>query len=157
MKQAQEGCYRLKEICENQKKKLEDYREMNIKLYEDIATLEVDIKEKEDFTNKLRKQRNSLENEVKNLNTNIEKKNEDILQMEFYLSNQKEIIRFMIKAIGFEKGDLKEKLDAANIIIGTLEKDMKNKVIKEISMEKEMMAEIKSLEEGVKNLQEMNK
>ena len=34
---------------------------------------------------------------------------------------------------------------------------MKNKVIKEISMEKEMMAEIKSLKEGVKNLQEMNK
>jgi hypothetical protein len=80
----------------------------------------------------LRKQRNSLENEVKHLNTNIEKKNEDILHIEFYLSKQKEISRFMIKAIGFEKCDLKEKLDAANIIIGTLEKDMKNKVIKEV-------------------------
>ena len=58
----------LKEISEHQKKKLREYREMNSKLYEDIADLEVDIKEKEDFTNKLRKQRNSLENEVKHLN-----------------------------------------------------------------------------------------
>ena len=128
------------------RKIVKEYREKNIKLCEDIADLEIDIKEKEDFTNKLRKQRNSLENEVKHLNTNIEKKNEDILHMEFYLSKQKEISKFMIKAIGFEKGDLKEKLDAANIIIGTLKKDMKNKVIKEITMEKEMIAEMKSLE-----------
>ena len=67
--------FELKGISENQKKKLKEYREMNSKLYEDIDDLEVDIKEKEDFTNKLRKQRNSLENEVKHLNEKVEKKN----------------------------------------------------------------------------------
>ena len=129
--------FELKEISENQKKKLREYREFNIKLYEDIADLEIDIKEKEDFTNKLRKQRNSLENEVKHLNTKLEKKNEDILQMEFSLSKQNEISSDMMKAIGFENVDLKENLDAADIRIATLEKDMKNKVIKENSMEEE--------------------
>ena len=47
----------LKEISDHQKKKLKEYRETNSKLYDDIADLEVDIKDKEDFTNKLRKQR----------------------------------------------------------------------------------------------------
>ena len=149
--------FELKEISENQKKKLREYREMNSKLYEDIADLEVDIKEKEDFTNKLRKQRNSLENEVNHLNENIEKKNEDILQMEFSFTKQKEISSDMVKAIGLENDDLKEQLDAAHTRIETLEEDMKSKVIKEISMEREIMAEIKSLEEEVKNLQEINK
>ena len=94
------------------------------------------IKEKEDFTNKLRKQRNSLENEVKHLNTNIEQKNEDILHIEFSLSKQKEISGDKVKAIGFENDDLTEKLDAANVRIETLEKVIKNNEIKEISMEK---------------------
>ena len=105
----------------------------------------------------MRKQRNSLEDEVKHLNTTLDKKNEDILQMEFSLSKQKEMSSEMMKAIESENVDLKENLDAAVIRIATLEKDLKNKVNKENIMEKEMMAEMKSLEEEVRDLQEMNK
>ena len=39
----------LKEISDHQKKKWTEYRETNSKLYDDIADLEVDIKEKEDL------------------------------------------------------------------------------------------------------------
>ena len=87
----------LKEICENQKKKLKDYREMNIKLYEDIATLEVDIKEKEDFNNRLRKQRNDLENEVKHLKEKVELINEDIIKMESVGNKEKEVRNYVFK------------------------------------------------------------
>jgi sporulation protein YlmC with PRC-barrel domain len=43
---------------------LREYRETNGKLYGDITDLEVDIKDKEDFTKKLRKQRNDNQSET---------------------------------------------------------------------------------------------
>ena len=105
----------LKEISDHQKKKLTEYRETNSKLYDDIADLEVDIKEKENVTNKLRKQGNDNESEVKHLNEKVERKNEDILQMDFLLSKQKE--SGIIKSLEFENDDLKEQLDEAKVRI----------------------------------------
>ena len=107
----------LKEISENQKKKLIEYRETNSKLYDDIADLEDDIKEKVDFANKLRKQRNDLEREVKYLNEKVERKNDDILHMDFLSSKQKEISNVMMIAQRFENDDLKEQLDEAKVRI----------------------------------------
>ena len=146
----------LKEISENQKEKLIEYRETNSKLYDDIADLEDDIKEKVDFANKLRKQRNDLEREVKYLNEKVERKNDDILHIDFLSSKQKEISNVMMIAQRFENDDLKEQLDEAKIRIQTLENDRKNKVMKEISKEREMMAVVKVLEEELKTLQEIN-
>jgi peptidoglycan hydrolase CwlO-like protein len=72
----------LKKIAENQKQKLRDYREANSNLYSEIGDLESDVKEKDDFANKLVKKRNELEKEVKHLIEKIEAKNEDLLKMD---------------------------------------------------------------------------
>ena len=51
----------------NCKQKISEYRESNRKLYDDIDGLESDIKEKDDFLQKVVKARNFLQNEVADL------------------------------------------------------------------------------------------
>ena len=52
---------------------------------------------------------------MKHLNEKVERKNEDILQMDFLLSKQKE--SGIIKSLEFENDDLKEQLDEAKVRI----------------------------------------
>ena len=47
----------VKEIAENQKKKLKEYRELNSKLFSENYELEHDIKEKDDFIDKSEKRK----------------------------------------------------------------------------------------------------
>ena len=54
----------VKEIAENQKKKLKEYRELNSKLFSENYELEQDIKEKDDFIDRVKKKRNDLEAKV---------------------------------------------------------------------------------------------
>ena len=53
----------MEELCKarNCKKKLSEYRELNSKLYDDIYSLESDIKDKDDFLQKVIKARNALQ------------------------------------------------------------------------------------------------
>ena len=96
-----EECQRLASACANyqkvmqelnvkvkhQKKTLDDYRHLNMKSFDDISQLESDIREKEDFINKIRKERSDLKKEVKFLNEKIELKNKDIMKMQVDIEN----------------------------------------------------------------------
>jgi chromosome segregation ATPase len=104
----------VKDIAEGLKKKLRDYREMNSKLYGDVEDLESDIIEKDKFANKLAKQRNELEMEVRHLREKVEVKNSDLLRIDSSLNNQNEILK-TIKAVQNENDDLKDQLKAAKI------------------------------------------
>ena len=146
----------FKEVSENQKKRLRDYREMNSKLYDDIAALEFDIKEKDDFINRLRKQRNDLENEVKHLIEKVDIQNEDIIRMEFTSNKQKEVANNAIKALEYENEELMLNLQTENRRTEELEHEKKSKQLEERNKEKEIMTEIKVLEEEVNKLQESN-
>ena len=147
----------FKEVSENQKKRLRDYREMNSKLYDDIAALECDIKEKDDFTSRLRKQRNDLENKVKHLIEKVDIKNEDIIKMEFASNKQKEVANNAIRALKIENEDLMLNLETEKRRTEALENEKKSKLLKETNKEKEIMEEIKVLEDEVNKLQESNK
>ena len=65
----------------HQKKTLKDYRDQNVRSFDEIAQLEVDIKDKEDFINKLKKERNELKRDVKFLNDKVEAKNKDLMKI----------------------------------------------------------------------------
>ena len=80
-----EDCQRTSAMCNNskkiiqelnvkmnhQKKTLDDYRQLNMKAFEDITELESDIRDKEDFIHKIRKERSDLKKDVKFLNEKI--------------------------------------------------------------------------------------
>ena len=126
----------LKQVCENQKKKLRDYRELNSRLYEDIDALESDIKENDDFTNRLKKQRNDLENERKYLMKKVEVKNEDIIQMEITSSKQKEKAIVDIRALEDENVDLKQNLKMTKKKMDELESENKTELFKKVDKKK---------------------
>ena len=130
---------------------------MNIKLYEDIASLEVDIKEKEDFNNRLQKQRNDLENEVKYLKEKVELKNEDIIKMESVANKEMEVRNDVFKALENENVELKLFLESEVRKMDEMESEGKKQLLKNGMKEKELIDEIKILEEEVENLQEINK
>ena len=58
------------------KKKLREYRELTRKLYSDIDGFEDDIKDKEDFLQKVIKARNNLQED----NSNLKKRNIDLVR-----------------------------------------------------------------------------
>ena len=58
------------------KKKLREYRELTTKLYSDIEALEDDMKDKEDFLQKVVKARNNLQED----NSNLKKRNIDLVR-----------------------------------------------------------------------------
>ena len=146
----------LKEISEAQKRKLKEYREFNVKLYEDIDQLELDIKEKDDFANKLMKKRNDLEIEVKNLLEKIEIRNKDILELDFDLNNQKEVANNAIKALSEENERLKEQNELVFKKTEAFEKEINTKKAKEDFQENELLKEMKELSQEINNLKEMN-
>ena len=58
------------------KKKLNEYRDLTRKLYDDIDNLETDFKDKEDFLQKIVKARNNLQEDV----FQLRKKNSDLVK-----------------------------------------------------------------------------
>ena len=74
----------MEQICKNGycRKKISEYRERTRKLYDDVDTLENDIKDKEDFVQHVVKARNSLQAEI----SSLEKKNTGLMDKNFELS-----------------------------------------------------------------------
>ena len=118
----------VKEIADNQKQKLRDYREANSNLYSEIDDLESDVKEKDDFANKLAKKRNELENEVKHLSEKIKAKNEDILKMDVVLNKQKVVSCNVVKALENKNPGLRDELESENMKIKSLGSDKKDSI-----------------------------
>ena len=118
----------VKKIADNQKQKLSDYREANSNLYSEIDDLESDVKEKDDFANKLSKKRNKLENEVKHLREQIEAKKEDILKMDVVLNKQKVVSCSVVKALENKNEGLRDELESANMKIKSLGSDNKESI-----------------------------
>ena len=109
-KKHQQVAYELKDVVKNQKKKIQEYRDLNSKLYDDIYSLDDDIKEKEFFVQKVIKQRNDLQNEVKFVCEKLEVKNEDLIKMDFSLEKQNELSQDVIKGLMDENKRLKEEV-----------------------------------------------
>jgi DNA repair exonuclease SbcCD ATPase subunit len=146
----------MKERCSYQKKKLDEYREMNMKLYDDVADLETDIKEKDDFLNRLTKKRNDLENEVKHLIETTELQNEENVKISFFSNKQKEIFEGSIKSLEEENNALKENLNTAFRTIESHEKERIALRTKEESTTNNLFEDMKVLEEEIKNLMKTN-
>ena len=117
----------VKEIAENQKKKLREYRELNSKLYSENYELEYDIKEKDDFIERLKKKRNDLENKVKHLLEKVEVKNEDLMRVDFMLQKQKEVSIDVIKTLEEHNEGLKTELNVEKMKVEALVIEMKQK------------------------------
>lgn len=175
----------LKDTVKNQKTKIQEFREANSKLYDDIYSLEDDIRDKEAFVNKVVKERNDHQQELKFLNEKLEVKKEDISNLNLTLEKQKKISEVEIKRIMEENKALETKIKAvaeekaknddiiaAEKIENDLEKIRLKEEIQELSnfrsmkekneetetenKEKEIKEELKALEEEVKNLQVKN-
>ena len=73
-------------MCKNGycRKILSEYRERTRKLYDDVDTLQNDIKDKDDFVQHVVKARNSLQAEM----SSLEKKNTDLMDKNFELSQK---------------------------------------------------------------------
>ena len=68
----------MEETCKNGycRKKLSEYRESTSKLYDEIDSLESDMRDKDDFLQKVVKARNAHQNEV----SELKKKNRDLVE-----------------------------------------------------------------------------
>ena len=73
-------------MCKNGycRKKISEYRERTRKLYDDLDTLENDIKDKDDFVQHVVIARNSLQAEM----SSLEKKNTGLMDKNFELSQK---------------------------------------------------------------------
>ena len=72
-------------MCQNEycKRKLKEYRESTTKMYDDIDSLESDIKEKDNFLQTVVKTRNACQSEIailKKKNSELIKENNDLLE-----------------------------------------------------------------------------
>ena len=152
-----------KEALKQQKKQLDDYRKMNMKLFDDTVELEKDIKEKEDFENKMKRKRNDLAREIKFLLEKVEIKNEDIVKLSVVNEKLKENSAARIKTIEDENNDLKKELATLQRKIDLLETQSENEqeMIKEIRKLKKEVGDIDianhQKEEQIKNLTVENK
>ena len=106
-----------KDVADAQRKKANHYRELTNKLQDDLDSLEEEIREKEHFTEKVVKEKNDFENEVKFLIEKLDLKNEDIMRIEFNLNKQKEVSQKLFTNLMNEKEVLKDDLDLANDVI----------------------------------------
>ena len=75
----------MEQLCKNSccKKKLQEYRDLTTKLYDDIYTLESDLKEKDGFVQHVVKGRNDFQKEVevlKKKNSALMRENNDLLE-----------------------------------------------------------------------------
>ena len=152
-----------KEALKQQKKQLDDYRKMNMKLFDNTVELEKDIKEKEDFENKMKQKRNDLARKIKFLLEKVEIKNEDIVKLSVVNEKLKENSAAKIKTIEDENNDLKKELATLQRKIDLLETQSENEqeMIKEIRKLKKEVGDIDIAnhhkEEQIKNLTIENK
>ena len=77
----------MEQICKNNycKKKLQEYRESTSKLYDNIDSLEDDLKERDQFVQKVVKQRNNYQEEIsllKKKNCETHYRGEELLFLE---------------------------------------------------------------------------
>ena len=135
----------LKEI----KKKLGEYREFNGKLYDDVDSLEDDIREKDKFASKLSRDRNKLQEELKSSHEKLEVRNKEVKTLEESLKKQKEISQQFFMKIMSENKALQKDLDEASKKVKGFEE---NSNIQDKSKENEVIAEIVLLEEEIENL-----
>ena len=138
----------MEQICQNKncKKKLTDYRELNRKLYDDIDSVESDLKERDDFVHKVVKARNDFQKEVeilKKKNSELMKDNDDLIEKNDQLDEDTEDGIKMLRNAHERERKLKNELD-----------EFKEKVIKDaekiFELEKER-SEMQSKFLAVKN------
>ena len=95
------------------RKKLNEYRELTSKQYDDIDTLETDIKDKDAFVQTLVKARNDYQNEVitlKKKNSDIIKENDDLLEKVDQLDEDTDIGLNLLKNCQKRENNLKKEL-----------------------------------------------
>ena len=158
-----EQCQKTVAVCSNyqkvidelnckvihQKKTLDDYRHLNMASFDEITQLESDIKDKEDFINKIKKERSDLKKDVKFLNDKIEMKNKDIMniQKEFedYVKTAKDSNRTFEEENEYLRKELVE-----------IQNNWKIKINEEERKEKRMLDEVKSLVAEIDDLKRVN-
>ena len=82
------------------RKKLSEYRELTTKQYDDIDSLETDIKDKDTFLQTVVKARNALQSDVSNLkkkNDDLTKENDDLSEKVEQLDEDTETGLMMIR------------------------------------------------------------
>ena len=133
----------------HQKKTLDDYRHLNMTSFDEINQLESDIRDKEDFINKIKKERSDLKKNVKFLNDKIEMKNKDIMkiQLEFedYVKTAKDSNRTFEEENEYLRKELVE-----------IQNNWKIKINEEERKEKRMLDEVKSLVAEIDDLKRVN-
>jgi hypothetical protein len=95
------------------RKKLNEYRELTSKQYDDIDTLETDIKDKDAFVQTLVKAKNDYQNEVitlKKKNSDIIKENNDLLEKVDQLDEDTDIGLNLLKNCQERENKLKKEL-----------------------------------------------
>ena len=145
----QKVIHELNVKVKQQKKTLDDYKHLNMKSFDDITQLESDIRDKEEFINKIRKERNDLKKEVKFLNEKIELKNEDIMKMQVDFENYNKTSKASKKTLEEEKEQLKKEHDE-------IQNNLKNEIDIEKLKEKRMLGEIRLLESEIDDLKRVN-
>jgi hypothetical protein len=96
------------------KRKLKEYRELTTKLYDDIDGLEGDIKDKDDFVQKIVKARNALQSEVagwKKKNLVIIKENEELSTKNEQLDEDAETGLMMVRNAHERERKLKNEIE----------------------------------------------
>ena len=133
----------------HQKKTLDDYRHLNMTSFDEIAQLESDIRDKEDFINRIKKERSDIKKDVKFLNEKIEAKNNDILRMHKDSEEYVKIAKNSIKTLEEENMYLKQELDEFH-------RNLENKRDETKSREKRLLDEVKLLETEIDHLKKVN-
>ena len=147
----------LKVVAENLKKKVIANRERESKLMEDIDNLEMEVREKHDFSMLTAKKNNHLENEVKILIEKLEVKTEERNKLEFVKEKQTDLSNTVIKVLKEEIENLNEERKTASARLEKVETEKIQETVRNQS-EKEVMAkEINQLEEDIIKLQMVNK
>ena len=146
----------LKQVADNQKKKLNEYRELSNRMQDDIDNLEDEVRERHEFATKVSMEKKTLENEIKFLIEKLDLKNEDIIRLEFNLEKQGALSQKVLKSLMKDKEALNEQLDLANN--EKVENETQYKIKANNEAEKDQMqTEINKLVEDITKLQVENK
>ena len=142
------------------RKKLNEYRELTSKQYDDIDTLETDIKDKDAFVQTLVKAKNDYQNEVitlKKKNSDIIKENNDLLEKVDQLDEDTDIGLNLLKNCQERENNLKKELKEHKA-----NSNKTDEIMKQMSKENENLnLKLKfvkdSLEKNLKANQELHK
>jgi hypothetical protein len=141
----------LKQVVEDQKKKLKEFRDVTTKMQDDIDNLEDEIRERHEFATNVSVDKGNLEKEMKFLIEKIDVKNEDIIRLEFNLEKKGELSQKLLKSLVDEKEELKADLDLAYEKLETEENAKTKAVDKEEKVK--MFSDIENLLTDINKLQ----